>query len=232
MLVTIIFAYFFHAMASSSSQTSTSPSSRTWITIELVGFIKPDSDSLISASSTRTQTSLLTDKSFSSSMPIKTFGTLISGSSTPISTTLRHNSSSKQPNSRSHGPSLDVDHPDRSTEHSKSTTTSSLLKMTTASNFATIDVSRGTWTLPQNSALKLEPVSYYLDNLTSAYTDSGVNEYPSASAITPFSYFPGTHNTSSNMSIFTGLGMPYYLALPRYVVILISALPLVLLILV
>ena len=87
------------------------------------------------------------------------------------------------------------------------------------------------WTLKSDHSVSPGPPYYKLGNTTSGGDTSNFCK-SKPNDTTQCSSFPSTGILPSNISIFTGFSVPVYLNLPRYIMVLISVIPLILMVLV
>ena len=210
-----------------TSRTKIGPSVATWITIEILGFIKEPSKDLAQASSTESVqpsaiSRFLSKDDLSVAIQEKT-----SRSSTTTLVTPVARSSPARLDTKSQHLSLNAGHSRILTDKSKTATFTRPTRTTIVTTSAFLDSTTGQNLLASVFSLSAVPPFYTSKN----WTDEGGGN-TSTFGTTPFSQLPSVYATSSNMSIFTGFGKPIYLNLPRYILLLASALPLIILVMV
>ena len=212
---------------SEPSRTKIGPSMATWITIEILGFIREPSKDMAQKQSTKS-VHLGGISPASSKVDLSmTMQEKISKSSLPPSVTSMARSSLTGLNRNSQHLSTNAGHSGTPTEPSKTATAIRATKTTRSTPSAvTVSTSRERW-LASVSGLFAVPPFY-----TSANSTDERGGITSTLRTTSFSQLPSFYTSSSNMTIFTGFGKPIYLSLPRYILLLASALPLMLLVIV
>ena len=195
----------------------------TWIIIEILGFIKESSKVIVQISSTKSAnlgaTSLFSDLSMTPQEEISSSSTTKSVDSVARSSLARLDTNSQHLSMR-------TENSGTRTDASKIAIVVKLTRITRAIASAIIDSISGQRFLASVFSLSAVPTFYTSGNSTNV---GAGNE--STLGITWFSQ-SSSYTTSSNMSIFTGFGKLIYLNLPRYILLLASALPLILLVIV
>lgn len=227
-------AQFIRKVTANSSQTEVGPLLGIWITIEILGFIKATSEDATKIPTTEVYTRLPSGQQKPSSS-VETAVSRAPAKSTQLSKSVSSGGGISVEHVSTESQYLTMDDGDSAvrTIPTRSTNTGSRARVTNAETATLItDSSHRKWTLP--SDLSLPSLSVFRIPHNSTPATGGVISNNSARPLGPTSYLssPGTNNTSSNMSIFTGFGIPIYLNLPRYVMLLISALPVFILVMV
>ena len=206
-----------------TSPTEIDPLAATWITIEILGFIKEPSKAIVQISSTKSAnlgaTSLFSDLSMTPQEETSSSSTTKSVDSVARSSLARLDTNSQHLSMR-------TENSGTRTDASKIAIVAKPTRITRATASAIIDSTSGQRFLASVFSLSAVPTFYTSGNST----DVGAGN-ESTLGTTWFSQ-PSSYTTSSNMSIFTGFGKPIYLNLPRYILLLASALPLILLVIV